>query len=642
MAVLARQCSTYYLFSNSWAPISDGDSRGWWNIYYEQSEADKALKRTKIIVEHIANFYNRANYWHGLLSLHYNFNSGGFVYAGAGDKNVGDWVTVNTTTHYVYHNSEGVGSFSFQGKIYYDGIERYTNWESIPLPTIPQQSTVTATNANIGSASSININRANSSYKHKLYYKFTGQADYTLMAENIDVSHGWTIPTSAYSLIPNNKEISCTIKCETYNGATLVGSATTTTMKAFVDENANRPEITDLNGSTGLLNPLTGNQLAIIKYISSFSVYGDLSSKNSAKLKSISVVSGDGKSVLVDLTSEDTDEISLSYYTTQLLLQNLESNTFTITLTDSRNISKVYNLPSVEIPTTLVDYVKLTLNPTFYRTSPINNEIAVIFDGNYFNDSFGAVNNTLEVKYRYRELGEETWSEYYNLTAISYARKYTNGNNPIVLEQVFDYTKQYYFEILAIDKIYDGIGALPVVSRGIPVFWWNENTFNVEKDLIVQGTSYLQTAYSGENKILDESDIVQTLTTDTDKVPSAKAVKKMGGTILWTNPNPSNASGFTSQTVTLSDDISNYDMISVVFRGYYGSSYRMTTGPVPAGNCILTSVANINSRRLLTGISGTSVTFGDATDYATYGSAGVTNNVNVIPEYIIGYKMGLF
>ena len=42
----------------------------------------------------------------------------------------------------------------------------------------------------------------------------------------------------------------------------------------------------------------------------------------------------------------------------------------------------------------------------------------------------------------------------------------------------------------------------------------------------------------------------------------------MGGgrlkeTVLWTNPNPTSSSGFANQTVTLSDNISNYKYISI-------------------------------------------------------------------------------
>lgn len=44
---------------------------------------------------------------------------------------------------------------------------------------------------------------------------------------------------------------------------------------------------------------------------------------------------------------------------------------------------------------------------------------------------------------------------------------------------------------------------------------------------------------------------------------------QMSETVLWTNPDPSSSSGFASQTVTLSDNIDNYDFICVEYaRGY--------------------------------------------------------------------------
>ena len=103
------------------------------------------------------------------------------------------------------------------------------------------------------------------------------------------------------------------------------------------------------------------------------------------------------------------------------------------------------------------------------------------------------------------------------------------------------------------------------------------------------------------------------------------------GTVLWENPNPGDSNGFSGQTVTLSDDISNYRAISIQFRGYYGSTYSLNTGILPPINAMMIAVANIMSRRLMTSITGTSATFGNGESYETYN--GTPSTVNLCYYY---------
>ncbi len=113
------------------------------------------------------------------------------------------------------------------------------------------------------------------------------------------------------------------------------------------------------------------------------------------------------------------------------------------------------------------------------------------------------------------------------------------------------------------------------------------------------------------------------------------------GKILWTNRFPSDELGFEAQTVTLNDSIDNYDMMVVIFRDYYESSYHMSTGLLPIGACLLDTSRHMNSRRILTDISGNTATFGNGCEYRQYGAEHVEttpNSLVAIPEYIIGYK----
>lgn len=369
---------------------------------------------------------------------------------------------VDYTTDVISVNVQAKGTGASSTWTSTSGSVQLNNTFNISVPVI-NISTVTATNANIGSASSININRYSSAFTHALYYKFVGQSTWTLIASGVATSYGWTVPTSAYALIPNAKTINCEILCETYNGASYIG-ANSTSMTASVDEVANAPDvsavITDVNSLTV---GLTGNNNNIVKFISNARTQITATPKNSATISSYKVTCGDGKTA----STQDST------------LNAVESGSFTVEATDSRGIKKtvVYNK-------TLIVYTKLTLNPTFYRTQPTNNEIALTYNGNYFNNTFGNTANTLSLKYRYREVGG-TWSSYINLTPTKSGNTYSNGASPTILGTSFDYTKAYQFEIIANDQIYTGSEIMnsPTVARGIPIYWWNKLGMYIEEKL---------------------------------------------------------------------------------------------------------------------------------------------------------------
>ena len=70
------------------------------------------------------------------------------------------------------------------------------------LTTIPRASSVTCADGNIGSSTTININRASSNFTHTLKYSF-GTLSGTIVTKTSETSIGWTIPTSFYAQIPN-------------------------------------------------------------------------------------------------------------------------------------------------------------------------------------------------------------------------------------------------------------------------------------------------------------------------------------------------------------------------------------------------------------------------------------------------------
>lgn len=99
--------------------------------------------------------------------------------------------------------------------------------QTVTLHTIPRTSSISMPATTMGSAGTISITRASSSFTHTLTYSF-GSATGTIATKTTSTSVSWTPPTSLASQIPNNTSGTCTLTCYTYNGNTLVGMSTTT------------------------------------------------------------------------------------------------------------------------------------------------------------------------------------------------------------------------------------------------------------------------------------------------------------------------------------------------------------------------------------------------------------------------------
>lgn len=365
--------------------------------------------------------------------------------------------------HTIAHNADGTKSPSIGGYFSISApVSGGWNNFTFSLPTIPRASQVFATNADIESSTSININRYSSSFTHTLKYTF-GSLTGTI-ATAVETSYGWTIPTTFYAQIPNNKSGTCTITCETYSGATLIGTSTTT-FTASVNEVVNKPTISaTISDSNTTTSTLTGNNQNMVKYFSNAAFSITSTAKNSATIASRSIVCG-----------------NLSSTSASGTLNAVESGTFVVSATDSRGISN-----SVTYSRTLVDYVRLTFNPVLYRTTPTDGGVSITFTGNYFNSTFGSIANQLgdtagqyRIYWKYREKGTTTWSAETIINVTRSGNTFSNGVSPISLGTLFTYTKSYEFSFRVKDKLTTLDVPVQSVAQGIPVFDWNKTAFNV-------------------------------------------------------------------------------------------------------------------------------------------------------------------
>lgn len=331
---------------------------------------------------------------------------------------------------------------------------------TIDAKSQPLASVISATDANIGSASTIVVTRYDTSYTHTITYTF-GELTGTIVSKGTSTTISWTLPQDFYSQIPNAKSAECTFTCSTYSGSTLLGTSSYTITATASSASCSPGIAGSVEDSDENTLFLTGDSSVLIRYKSDALCKVSASAKNESSILATSIngtsVSSDGELVQLD-----------SHY-----------NEFVFSTTDSRGYSA-----SITIRPTMIPYVRLTINPVIERTGPTTGEVALSFNGNYYNGSFGAYDNTLTIRYRYRKSSDPAFGTWEEIPRSSYAigtsSYYTNS--PVIIGSDFDYKYSYVFEIEA----YDGANDIPLdvanvicpLQKGLPVFDWGEDDFN--------------------------------------------------------------------------------------------------------------------------------------------------------------------
>lgn len=216
------------------------------------------------------------------------------------------------------------------------------------------------------------------------------------------------------------------------------------------------PTVTDSNDVT---YALTGDRSKLVKYHSNAKVTFGASAVKGATLKSKKVTCATQA-----LTADGT-------------MQGVESGAFSFSVTDSRG-----NTTAKTVTKDMVNYVRLSCNlgdgmPDGEGT------FALEVTGACFYGSFGAVDNTLAVEYRYRVQGEETWEEWKAVDSVlplgfTYlARARVEG---------LDYQATYQFQARATDKL-ETVTTPEKTVKSLPTFDWSGKDFNFNVPVTVMG-----------------------------------------------------------------------------------------------------------------------------------------------------------
>jgi len=140
-------------------------------------------------------------------------------------------LTVASGTSNVTHGADGSLNMAAAASIDMDSAS-YTPGPmslsgSMALTTIPRASTLTASNGTLGTAQTLTINRASSSFTHTLTYA-CGNTSGTILSSSSAASTSWTPPLALAAQNTSGQSVSVTFTLTTKNGSTTVGTSTRT------------------------------------------------------------------------------------------------------------------------------------------------------------------------------------------------------------------------------------------------------------------------------------------------------------------------------------------------------------------------------------------------------------------------------
>jgi hypothetical protein len=396
----------------------------------------------------------------------------------------GNTVSGSTATKTVTHNADGTKTFTLNVSLetsYVAGannnlntycIQRASLSQSITLNTIPRTSDFSFDDFTMGSAGTISINRASSSFTHVVTYKF-GSASGTI-SSNATTSASWTPSRDLGHQIPNSLSGTGTITVATYSGSTHVGSKSKTfTLWVTGDM---YPTFSSI-GVAGI-NLFEGNYVQ---------------SKSKVEL-AINGATGSYGSTITNYSIVGSNLTVSSSYGVSGYLSVSGNQTYTATITDSRGrtctkTTSIYVHPytSPTVSFTSVTRADSNYNPKDNGIYANVNIKFVISDIAYLGSN--AKNYILY----YKPVTSSSW-EQVSGTLSSY---YGDGYYIPLYGIVFDLTKTYDIQIRVSDSYGDAVATaklqagrclLDIESSGLGVGkFWEQGALDINGNVYIDG-----------------------------------------------------------------------------------------------------------------------------------------------------------
>lgn len=404
-------------------------------------------------------------------------------------------VTVKSGSNTITHNADGNKSISYSFSVssisasYLPGSASASG--SMDLTYIPRAATITSA-PNFTDIQNPTITYSNPAGNAvttlKACISLTGATDDIAYREISKTGTSYTFPlTDAERAVLRNATTGSNGRTVYFFVWTVIGGKDyrVNVTRSFSIVNANpivTGTVTDSNDTT---YALTGSRSRLIKFYSNATATVTATPQKGASINESKYVIRNGS----DTWNGKTHTFN-----------NVESNAFTFSAEDSRGNVGTYTLTPAP---TMVNYIKLTCDTSSNRPDALGN-MAVACSGNYFNGSFGAVENTLTVQYRYK-LGTASWlnteSEWHDMAVTKSGNRYYATADFVI--PGFSQTQSYSFQTRAKDKL----STVPSIEQSVkcmPIFHWGENDFVFEVptkfngDVTIDGLSGMVKAASGK------------------------------------------------------------------------------------------------------------------------------------------------
>lgn len=374
----------------------------------------------------------------------------------------------------IYHNTDGSRSFSVSASaaIYTYAVNCWGSgtWD---LDSIPRQAYIDATRSldftDLDSPTVYFNNPAGSAVKVQLCISWTGGDDIAYR-ELDDYSHNYytfNFTSEELNALYNATLSGSTSRYVTFYVTTIIGNSRyESTAKGLFTVTDCAPDLNPTvidNGDASYL--LTNDRNKLIRYFNYPKAIFNATAKKGASITERFVTCGSQP------LSAEGDYAQFN---------NVDSNVFVFTVIDNRG-NKVEKTVTMD----MIDYVTLTCNNEIEPELNPDNTAAIHFtaSGSYFKGSFGVVENTLVVEYRYKttdtdypvdEEGNAIWTPVIP-TILESEGKYS----AIGTISDLDYRSTYTVQVRARDAVYHwGVSAKDAVIKIVPVFDWGEHDFN--------------------------------------------------------------------------------------------------------------------------------------------------------------------
>lgn len=401
-----------------------------------------------------------------------------------------------------------------------------TGWQT--LTSIARATKINDFTATIGEPIKFTWSRASESFTHELKLVFNGKI--ITIGTNLENEVEWTPDESLYQNLESASDTG-TLGLTTYNGDTQVGSTQMGTLTLNAKQSVAEPvfitkKAIDTNETT---KALTGNENILVFYKSNTNFVLEFSTREYATATKVIIENVEYEVPEGTLQSDG----KTTNYSMNIDLGTTMRNNFNISVTDTRG----FTIKDLVVNDNYILYIPLDCNSSFKRVAPTTGDVGALFNGNYYNGSFGSKSNTFKITYKYKKKNDTNYSSpitltngtHYNISGNKYYSGETTTASAITLPTNFDYRSVYE----CVMYVEDALTSIPInflVVKGVPIFWWTGEKVVVNGDLYVADND-------GNNMTLVPK-VVQEYLDSQEKVYSCEYINqitKPSFAQMWTN-----------------------------------------------------------------------------------------------------------